>query len=283
MSETREVTRDADWIEREYGQEKWPAVERLIEAEIAAESPDPALARVLGRVIRRERYSADPRDSMETVISGDSVQMPQSAAFGAQHGLIVDAVANACTPETDLIVELGAGWARYLLSVWASGGPADATYVAAEYTEAGRRASERLAAIAPELRFTSIPFDYTDPRLEELPAAEEAVIFSVSSVEQVPHLPESLFPALAGLARKVTAIHLEPVGWQLDPSPRAASSRDYAEHHDYSRDLVERLHAAEAAGVIELDLTLVDAIGTNPQNAVSLVSWTSRRSPGEAR
>ena len=42
-------------IEREYGQEKWPAVERLIEDEIAGESPDPSLARVLGRVIRRER------------------------------------------------------------------------------------------------------------------------------------------------------------------------------------------------------------------------------------
>jgi hypothetical protein len=231
---------------------------------------------VLGRVIRRERYSPDPRDSLETVVSGTAVQMPQSAAFGAQHGLIVDTVASACTPDTDLIVELGAGWARYLLSLWTSGGPVDATYVAAEYTEAGRRASERLAGIAPELRFRSIPFDYTDPRLDALPAAEEAVIFSVSSVEQVPRLPESLFPTLAGMARRVTALHFEPVGWQIDPSPRAASSREYAERHDYSRDLVERLRAADAAGTIELDLSLVDVIGTNRQNAVSLVSWTSR-------
>ena len=274
----QEVTRDADWIEREYGREKWPAVERLIEDEIEGESPDPDLARVLGRVIRRERYSPDPADSIETVLSGTSLEVPQSAAFGAQHGLIVDAVANACTPETDLVVELGAGWARYLLSLYAAGGPADATYVAAEFTEAGRRASERLAGLAPDLRFMSMPFDYTDPQLGDLPDAEEAVIFSVSSVEQVPHLPESLFSSLAGIASRVTALHLEPVGWQLDPAPRSASSREYAERHDYSRDLVERLRAADAVGVIELGLTLVDVIGTNPQNAVSLVSWTSRRS-----
>ena len=275
MAEMREVRRDADWIEREYGREKWPAVERLIEDEIAGESPDPDLARVLGRVIRRERYSPDPGDVQEVVFGGTPARVPQSVAFGAQHGLIVDAVAGACTPSTDLVVELGAGWARYLLALWTSGGPVDATYVAAEYTEAGRRASERLARIEPELRFQSVPFDYTEPRLDGLPEAEEAVVFSVSSVEQVPHLPESLFPALAGVARRVTAFHFEPVGWQMDPSPRSSSSREYAEHHDYSRDLIERLHEAEAAGVLEIGVTAVDVIGTNPENSVSLVSWTS--------
>jgi hypothetical protein len=276
MAEVENVRRDAAWIEREYGREKWPDVQRLIGEAIAAESPDPELSRVLGRVVRHERHSPDPRETQEAVFGGVHAQVPQSLAYGAQHMFVIDAVAHACTEATELVVELGAGWARYLFALWASGGPADATYVAAEYTEAGRRASELLASVAPRMSFLAVPFDYTRPELGGLPAAEEAVVFSASSVEQVPQVPAELFRSIASIAGRVTALHFEPVGWQLDGTPRRSSSRDYAERHDYSRNLVEAVRAAEAEGTVEIETTEPDVIGTNPENSVSLIVWRSK-------
>lgn len=127
------------------------------------------------------------------------------------------------------------------------------------------------------MRLRAIPFDYTQPDLGGLPQAEEAVVFSASSVEQIPQVPSELSAAVAGLARRVTTLHFEPVGWQLDDTPRRSSSREYAERHDYSRNLVEAVRAAEADGVIEIETMAADVIGTNPENTVSLIVWTSRQ------
>jgi hypothetical protein len=265
------VKRTAEYVRREYGQDKWPAVEQAIERVLAAE-PEADLSRTLRLVAREQWRSDDPLHCAPAIAGGKMVPLPRSAALGAEQAILVEVLIDACTPRTDLIVELGSGWAWHLLSLWCSGGPPAAQYVAAEYTESGRRASERLASLEPRLDFRAVPFDYHDPDLSAVAGAEEAVVFTVSSVEQIPHLDPSLFDIVGRLANRVTCVHSEPVGWQLDGSS-IGSSRAYAEEHDYNRDLIYRLREQEEAGELAIDALAPDLIGVNPGNASTVIRW----------
>jgi hypothetical protein len=268
---TTPVRRTRDWVEREYGREKWPAIERIVEAEERAE-PDAGLARILGRVARSQWRAEDPLQTRPFAGGPAEIPLPPSGAHAAEQGIVLDVVGRACTGHTDLIVELGAGWAWHLLTLWATGGPRHAHYVAAEYTAAGRRAAARLAALDPRLRFSAVPFDYHAPRLDG-GGRRHAMVFSVNSVEQIPYVRPELFAAIRGLAPSVTCIHFEPVGWQLGERTGGGSSAAYAERHDYNRNLVAAVRAEAAAGRIVLDAIVPDLFGVNPRNATTVVTW----------
>lgn len=270
------VTRDSNWVSREYGQEKWPQVARWIADCIADEGPAPALARVLGRVARLETYEGGPVSLAEgpAVVGRVSVPALRSVTFGGYQRLVLDAVAAACTPQTDLIVELGAGWGRNLLSLWLAGAPRETRYVAAEFTEAGRDAAAVLAALEPGLRFEALPFDYHQPDLAACRGAAEAVVFTSHSVEQIPRLAATLVDEISGVAARVRCLHFEPVGWQVDPAA-TGSSEEHAAAHDYNRDLVAALREHEARGAISIDTVLVEPIGLAPANASTIIGWSA--------
>src|SRR5205807_769938 len=104
----RPVVRDADWIGREYGQEKWPAVDRIVEDELRMGERD--LSRVVSRAARRERLAGrDALDPVPFLISGTRLKAPLAVALGAYQSAITQTALSACREETDLIVELGAG------------------------------------------------------------------------------------------------------------------------------------------------------------------------------
>ena len=268
------VQRTAEWVEREYGQEKWPAVEAAIREEIARE-PEPAgLARVHARVVRRQ-YGRDPLERVGAVFEGREVQVPPGVSIAAVSQLLRDVVLDRCTPETDLVVELGSGWGWHVVATWLGGGPRDALYVGAEYTEAGRRCADLLASLEPGLRFRSLAFDYNEPDLSDVAGAREAVVFTGHSIEQIPYVRPALFDAILSLAPRVTCVHLESAGWQLDGRDSPCSSREYAERHDYSRNLVEQVRQQEAAGRLVVDAALPNVVGVNPRNATTVSVWRS--------
>jgi hypothetical protein len=270
--ESSPVSRDAAKFDREYNQEKWPAVDRAVQ-ELVEREPDPRLDRVLHGVARTQWFGAASLEDREHVFGGQVATVPTAVAFGGQSALVREQVLDACTDQTDLVLELGAGWGWHLLSAWIGGGPADATYVAAEYTEAGRRAATRLAALDPGLRFQAIPFDYYRPAFPEVDRARHAVVFSQHSIEQIPTLVPELFDAIRGLADSVTVLHFEPVGWQADQDGRSGSSSDYADHHDYNRNLVASLREQDAKGSLELEWIRPEVVGVNPSNSTTVARW----------
>jgi hypothetical protein len=270
--ERRATQRDAAHVDREYNQEKWPEVDRAIR-EIAGSEANPRLDRVLTGVARTQWFGAPSLTEREHVFGGQVSTVPSVVAFGGQSAMVREMVIAACTDETDLVVELGAGWAWHLLSAWLGGGPANAGYVAAEYTEAGRQAATRLAALDSDLDFKAIPFDYNEPAFDGLDHARHAVVFSQHSIEQIPQVRPELFAAIRGLADRVTCFHFEPVGWQADQEGRSGSSAEYADHHDYNRNLVSLLRRAEADGSLQLDVVRPEVVGVNAGNATSVVAW----------
>lgn len=245
-----DVVRDRRWVEREYGREKWPAVaERIRER-------DDALPQALRRAIT-------PADHVRPALfGGQVVDVPASLTSAAYRGWVAATVARYAQ-DADAVVELGAGWGANLFGCYLAGGPRAALYVAAEYTEAGRQAAGLLAERDGDLAFEAAAFDLHQPSLE-LPELRRAVVFTAHAVEQVPHLPTSFVPFVASLADEVTVVHFEPIGWQLERGPS-----DYAEHHDYNRNLWSLLEDAEV-DVVDVQ---VDVIGVNPTNPTTLVVW----------
>lgn len=276
-STDRSRARDQDRVQQEYGVEKWPAVARLIGEHAAGEPPSgSALARVHHRVTRAHAAPGDPLARHDTMLTGRRQTVPVSLAVGGAERLAVDLVVDACSERTDLVIELGSGWGRHVLGAWLAGGPRDALYIGAELTAAGREASEQLAGLDADLRFVSHAFDYHDPSsLRGLGAFEEAVVFSVHSVEQIPRLHPRIPAAIAGLATSVRCLHFEPVSWQASAAPSAGTSRAYAEQNDYNRDLLEVLRAEEAAGGLRIEAIEPDLVGLNPDNATTLVRWSA--------
>jgi hypothetical protein len=264
------VERNYEWVEREYGREKWPAVLDQLES-----SQEPAPSRALAAVTRTEFGSRDPLEIVDCVVDGAPARMPLSAAVAAQQALIVETVVGHCRPDTGLVVELGSGWGRNLGRIWLEGGPSDAEYVGAEYTAAGRAAAERVGDLIDGLDLRTLPFDYHSPDLSAARRDDgHALVFSAHSVEQIPQLPEAVIEEIVALAPRVTCVHLEPVGWQLD-SGRQGSSAGYADEHDYNRNLVSVLRAAEADGRIAIQTALPDVVGVNPRNSTSVIVWSA--------
>ncbi len=271
------VSRTAAWIDREYGREKWPAIERFIDEAIAAEGPRPDLARVIRTVSRHERgWGGAAAEPAQVALNGVVTAAPRAAAVGAYLTVIPEVVVDACRDNgAELIVDIGSGWGQHLLTVWLAGGPRHATYVAAEYTEAGRRAAARLAALASEISFRAVPFDLHAPDLSVLGTVSSAVVLTVHAIEQAPSVDAAFFDAVLGLAPVVRGVHFEPIGWQMRPGEDTAS-RAYAERNDYNRNLWSLLRAEADGGRIRIDTVVADAVGLNPQHPTSLVTWTSQ-------
>jgi len=204
---------------------------------------------------------------------------------------ITDLVAGCCGADTKRIIELGSGWGANLFYLWLGGAPRAADYVALEYTEAGRAATELLAGTEPDLSMTVRPFDYHRPDLSEFRSGDKTVVFTSHSIEQITHLSDRLFDELLAIPGLHRVIHVEPVTWQLlDQSPlgpligglsyvvppRLSLDIDIRRRNRstaYNRDLVGKLRRLERAGRIRIERIEKNYVGSNPLNPGTAIIW----------
>jgi hypothetical protein len=271
MTSPTRVVRSPEWIDREYGRQKWPAILSGIGAELAAGETD--LARVLSAVKRREIALADDGD-LSVVVTGRALHLPRPFALHGGLGLILEKLV-ALAAGAEAIIELGSGWGFNLFHLWLNGGPRAARYFALEYTEAGRQCTERLAGLQRGLDITVMPFDYYAVNLDQLGRFSGRVfVFSCFSVDQIPQLPSAIFHALRKLADRVDGIHFEPTGWQMEGDRCVGSSRVYAEKHDYNRNLWPLLNELQADGLLWIEACCPNLFGQNPENSAAMLCWS---------
>jgi len=264
------LVRNAAWIDREYGTEKWPAVLSRIESEVSAGETE--LARVISRVKRWEADTADPQPR-SVVVDGRSMKLPRCFALHGGTGSMTENLI-ALADGADAVIELGSGWGFNLFHLWLNGGPRTARYFALEYTEAGRRCTERLAVLAPTLDIVAQPFDYHAVDLGGLGSIEGRVlVFSCFSIDQIPQLPAAVYRALAAVADRIQGIHFEPAGWQMAEAC-VGSSAEYAGRHDYNRNLWPLLNQLQAEGVLRIGEVIPEFFGQNPENSASMICWS---------
>lgn len=265
------VVRNSEWIDREYGREKWPAILARIDAELAAGERN--LARIVN-CVRRWETAACGEQLQSVVVAGRALQLPRSFALHGGSGLVLERLV-ALAEGADAVIELGSGWGYHLLQLWLQGGPRKARYFALEYTAAGRECTQRLAGLDASLALTVLPFDYYDVDLAPLGRfAGRVVVFSCFSIDQIPQLPAGLYAALRRLATRVDGIHFEPAGWQMQGEQGVGSSRAYAERHDYNRNLWPLLQQCAAEGLLRIEASSPNLFGQNPDNSASMIRWS---------
>lgn len=275
MSETGsrrgKVVRDASWVEREYGGEKWPSVLHNIRAAIA--EGETSLGRLVAAMARRE-WGAPSYQPMTAVALGERVSLPASLAWHGSYALVAEAVIAACREHTDAVIDLGCGWGRSLFEVWLKGGPRAASYCALEFTEAGLDCVRALAALEPGLTLRTARFDFRRPDFSFLPAKlRHAVVFTISSVHQVPQVSDDALRAILPVADTVDCLFFEQIGWQIEDNDQRAADRDYALRNDYNQNLWGVLSRMRDAGEIELVDVQPDLFGTQAVYPLSLVHW----------
>jgi hypothetical protein len=204
---------------------------------------------------------------------------------------ITDLVAGCCRDDTRRIIELGSGWGANLFYLWLGGAPRAADYVALEYTETGRQATQLLASLEPGLSMTVRPFDYHRPDLSEFRSGDRTVVFTSFSIEQITHLNDALFEELLAIPGLDRVVHVEPVSWQLlDQTaigpligglshvvpPRLSLELDVRRRSrstGYNTDLIGRLRRLEGAGRIRIERIEKNYVGPNPLNPGTAIVW----------
>jgi len=268
-------TRDAAWINREYGQEKWPAIRTKIDEIIS--SGESSLSRVVTPLARWE-WDYPGLRPIDAIALGTPVRLPASLAWHGFYASVAESVISACRNDTQAVIDLGCGWGRSLFEVWLRGGPRSANYHALEFTRAGIDCVTTLAALEPKMSVRAAVFDFKAPDFSALPHdLEHAVVFTVSSLHQAPLIEKNTLRALMGVAENVDCLHFEQIGWQMSPRLQSDPDREYALRNHYNRNLWDVLTEMRNDQEITLIETDADLFGTQSVYPISFVHWRRYR------
>ena len=185
-----------------------------------------------------------------------------------------EAVISACRYDTAAIIELGGGWGHSLFDVWLRGGPADIPYYGFEYTQAGRDCIVMLAALEPRMAMVARRFDFNEPDFTAVKGPlKHAVIFAISTVNQVPRMDAAAYAKLLDIADDVDCLHFEEFGWQIDPGPAKEKQREHAVKNDYNTNFWAVLSGLADEHKIKFVEVVPDYFGMQPLFPMSFVHW----------
>ncbi len=249
-------------------EDKWGNIEDRVAAVIDAGEHD--LCRVM-RLVEGDWRSMN-RKPVRAPVLGEVVRLPRALLVGGRRNLITRILMESTTPETSMVVELGAGYGQNLFDLYLGGGP-KTRYYALELTERGRACAELLAGLAPDFDLTTQPFDFERPRYQLPTDNEHVLVLTCHAIEQVTELPEEALTGLFALGRSVTVVHFEPIDWQLGSGAIAEATAKRSAKKAYNRNLWPLLTQLQDRGEIEIDQVVQDIVGFKTTNASTLVTW----------
>lgn len=208
---------------------------------------------------------------VESSLRGAELVVP---AYTDISGIPAKWIVDLWRDDHDCIVELGSGLGRNIFEIYFNGGPAKATYFACEISASGRKVTEKLAALMPELDIRVCPFDHCRPDLSFLRGRGNALMFSCHSIEQVDRLPDDYFGHLAGAAKTVTCAHFEPFGFQISTdSPISKAQENAARSKKWNSNFVHLLEKAHASQTIKVTYLATDLFAMDKTSPTSVAIW----------
>jgi hypothetical protein len=290
------AARDAAFVKEKY-ESQWSGIEDHLNRVAAEEGRN--LARTLNRCLDHESqvpnvFQDRYRRRFPPLLGGRPIasSISRRARRLIREEVIVDTLLSHCGAGIERVIELGSGWGANLASLWLHGSPRDAEYHAFEYTAAGRRCAETLAAAEPAFRLKATPFDYHDPDFSAFAAPRRTFLYTCSSIEQITEFPEPTLEAILAIPGLERVVHFEPVGWQLPQNAlrrqvvevlaglpkkvrtlHSAEIRKYARRHRYNRNLWPLLRRFEAAGRLKIETAERHILGINPFNPTTFIVW----------
>ncbi len=237
------------------------------------------------RVVENDRIEFHRTEwPKEQELGPAGVPLLRASSFRGNHALIPfhagDNLANFIVDYIDekgpfdAIVELGCGYGCNLFNVFYGGGPQDARYYGGELTESGVAMAQDIAALDPAMKASFFHFDYLEPVLAIEPV-ERALVFTMHSIEQVCQIDVRLFGAIAGIARRVDCIHLEPFGFQVaELGPASREHRKQAIENNWNVNFAAALQEAQQAHGVRISCLITElSLPIDPNNPTSLAIW----------
>jgi hypothetical protein len=249
--------------------------ERLQQLADLIEGGETSLARVFA--FTEPGRGEDPLgDGHEMIWMGERGPANPAVMAAQRRALLNAALLGACRPDTDSVVELGAGDGMNLFSFWLATGPRDASYLALEITGIGRLCTQLLARLEPAMRVSAYRFDYYAPDYTAVPEGQRhMLVFTHGSIEQIGELPRDALAGLLERADAVSGVHLEPVGWQLpgaENDPLAQTHRERCLRLGYNHNLWPLLSELERDGRIRIVRVRAHVSG-KVKHPTTLIEW----------
>ncbi|MBT3358869.1 MAG: hypothetical protein HN403_04490 [Rhodospirillales bacterium] len=185
-------------------------------------------------------------------------------------------IADLIDADTDAIIELGCGYGINLFRLMRLLKDQKFRWFGAEYTESGRSLCAKLADLDGSEPM-DVPFiDHAAPDLGFMADVEKPLVFTCHSIEQVSIIPNNYFSILARAAPGVRGVHLEPFGFQADPSaPNSPTHRNFMHDQGWNLNFFSCLKLAEEKGDIRIEHVEIEKYDTTPNNPTSLAVWIS--------
>jgi len=176
---------------------------------------------------------------------------------------------NPLLQDATLFIDLGSGWGRW--STYFASKNEKLKVLAGEVTNAGQKITSEISE-RYNLNITTFAFDFLNwsNLMHELKQNDvsNVVIFSSFAIEQAKLIDCRMFETIIDLCENVHFFHVEPVGWQLDPSygskfnPVPADKRHYFNCNFFP--IMDHLISTEKLKVEEIlpDFVGFGAVGT---------------------
>lgn len=129
---------------------------------------------------------------------------------------LVQTIIKSLTDETQAIVELGCGWGRNLAAAALETSRRDLTFIGLEQSQDGLRCTEKLLTKDPSVRAQTAYFDFYEPDYSALQKYDDIVVFTSAAIEQIALIGARFIDEILKIAKNVTLIFYEPIGWQRD-------------------------------------------------------------------
>lgn len=181
--------------------------------------------------------------------------------------------------EYDAIIELGSGYSGNLIKLYYQGGP-KIPYFGGDYTESGTETAMMLSTLTDEFELTPFRFDFCQPDFSMFQKFKKILFFTCHAIEQVHQIPEDLFLKMSSVTDQVTAIHMEPFGFQIQTNNSESKinqrQRDFFLQNKWNINFAETLIKSckdNQVRLIYLNKNILD--GEDPANPTSLAIWES--------
>ncbi len=192
----------------------------------------------------------------------------------------MDFIADYCrSNKFDAVIELGSGYCQNLVRLFYKGGP-KVPYYGGEFTESGTECAKLLSGLCMDFELIPFRFDFRKPDLSIVPSYNNVLVFTCHAIEQVNSIPNLLLPVIAGLAKQVTCIHLEPFGFQMvsteSEDELVKEHRDYFHENNWNVNLVSQLVSLNRVKTVDLQYLGRNVMGGDDvRNPTSIALWTS--------
>lgn len=257
-------TRDRDQILSEYQVSKWGKVKAFLEG-----GGTPTLSGLL------RAQGIDPEKKIPFSRNGELFVAASEIVFEEWNHVILQTLKNVVSGAfggrvSGALVELGSGLGDKLVLTAGALRPNEAW--GGEFTESGVEVGTLLARASGMSSVHFRHFDYHTPQTcDWIP--ENALIYSVHSIEQIPQLSLETLRAIA--KRKPRAVvHLEPVFVEEPHSTLETLQKGYTQLNDYNRNLEPALRQLEREGVLRLSEVRRDVFACLPLNPTSILQWS---------